>query len=257
MDSGYYIERVTIEDVRAAKPKGIYYSMVSMWWTHLENARGRTGLGIRCDPAANELMYTEDVEGFLTSAEESSDTYGKHGLRAFMAAHSSNTSWSVDNPLQWCSSDWDDYNRLIDEADRRIATVKKLQRFGIIYGASPDQVAAALVNKPDLPHDVQAHLKAWSDMVNRNPMEPMTVAQWRAGGWPIPSYLPDNAKLWLASVRYTGHPAPLGGHVSFDVTLKTDKVIRDLLEVDLTITETQMGNIQNPPRNKNDEAEDH
>lgn len=123
-----YKKHITLQEVRDAKPKMIYYSVQSCWWTHDPAHLSKTGplpehyrtkysdgSGLPCDPTGGVLMQTDNVEGFLRSAEENSTHYGKHGLDAFMAAHhlnirnlTLNTSWSLRG--------WKAYNDLIDEA---------------------------------------------------------------------------------------------------------------------------------------------
>lgn len=110
------VEGITLAGVRAAKPDTIFYGAMTCWWTHDPVHLGRTadGHGLPCDPRGGVLFQTEDVEGFLRSAEENPDHYGRHGLRAFMAAHHLNCLYSEGDPRPWCMATWDEYNEALD-----------------------------------------------------------------------------------------------------------------------------------------------
>lgn len=146
---------ITLEQIRAAKPTMIFYGANTCWWTHdpshlgktkssemeirrtaehfrlnssdksgpiepfIERARKAHSLGLPCDPRGGVLFQTDDVEGFLKAAESNATHYGRHGLRAFMAAHHLNCILSFNNCKPWCSPDWDDYNAAIDAYDAR------------------------------------------------------------------------------------------------------------------------------------------
>lgn len=140
-------ELISIDDVRAAKPKMIFYGANTCWWTHDPNhlrVNGRFGppprqdaIGssiivpyrperrtvnpgsIPTDPRGGVLFQTDDIEGFLKSAEANVEHYGKHGLRAFIAAHHANSFLSDADPRPWCSDNWDEYNDAIDQYDER------------------------------------------------------------------------------------------------------------------------------------------
>lgn len=120
----YITRTITLEDIRAAKPEMIYYGANTCWWTHdpehlsstagaVNRATGRT-MSLPCDPRGGMLFQTEDVEGFLRSAEEHADAYGRHGLDAFMAAHHLNCQRSREDQRPWCMPTWDEYNDAID-----------------------------------------------------------------------------------------------------------------------------------------------
>lgn len=61
------------------------------------------------------LMETDKPSRFLAAAESKPEHYGKHGLRAFEAAHHLNVQVSLRDRRATCFRNWDDYNRLIDE----------------------------------------------------------------------------------------------------------------------------------------------
>jgi hypothetical protein len=124
---------VTLEQVRAANPKMIWYGANTCWWTHLaEDLREASRLGrqaLPSDPRGGMLFETINVEAFLRAAEESPDHYGKHGLAAFMAAHHRNcligraVTDSVivlaTSARPWCMPTWQEYNEAIDATQRR------------------------------------------------------------------------------------------------------------------------------------------
>lgn len=115
MSVGYFTGRITIAAVRAAKPAMIFYGANTCWWTHDARHLGRHASGLPCDPRGGMLFQTEDVEAFLADAERNATFYGKHGLKAFEAAHHVNCTVGVLDPRPTCFSSWDDYNRILDE----------------------------------------------------------------------------------------------------------------------------------------------
>ncbi len=148
------IENITIDDVRKAKPKKIFYGVNTCWWTHdpthlcstktpkltMDNGReippAAQGLvaietsalkllsliaALPCDPRGGMLFETDNVEGFLKSAEEHAGHYGKHGLRAFLAAHHANCVVSLTDMRHTCFEGWQAYNDALDRLDARKA----------------------------------------------------------------------------------------------------------------------------------------
>lgn len=150
------VERITLDQIIAAKPKMIFYGANTCWWTHdpahlsktppateaevrrmadvfklnarpgtstdaefLRRAREATKHRIPCDPRGGMLFETDNVEGFLENARSSAEYYGKHGLRAFIAAHHLNCILSVNDPRPWCEKSWDAYNEALDRRDAR------------------------------------------------------------------------------------------------------------------------------------------
>lgn len=120
---GLYTDVIkSLDEIRAAKPKMIFYGMGTCWWTHdSTHLCMKPGTSIPCDPRGGVLFQTDDIEGFLKSAEESATHYGKHGIRAFLAAHHVNCVVSAENPLSTCFAKWDDYNRILDKFDAAAA----------------------------------------------------------------------------------------------------------------------------------------
>ena len=129
------VERITIEQVRAAPPAMIYYGANTCWWTHdsthvhlLINRRATPHdvakllppeadgeHRLPCDPRGGMLLQTDDVERFLVSAEAKAAHYGRHGLRTFIASHHLNSQLGVSE-RPWCASTWEEYNAAIDRA---------------------------------------------------------------------------------------------------------------------------------------------
>lgn len=117
---GFYTGAITLPQVRAAKPKMIYYSVGTCWWTHDENHLCRhLGMGLPCDPRGSVLMETDKPERFLTTAQENAEHYGKHGMEAFMASHHLNCVVSAEDRRSTCFTSWSEYNRIVDEAIAR------------------------------------------------------------------------------------------------------------------------------------------
>ena len=113
------VKNVSIDDVRAANPEKIFFSVTTCWWTHDPLHLYTLASGIPVDPRGSVLMETDDAKGFLDRAEEAAQEgcYGKHGIDAFMASHHSNCIVSSEDPRPTCMTSWDDYNDMLDEAD--------------------------------------------------------------------------------------------------------------------------------------------
>lgn len=109
--------RTTIEAVRAAKPRTIFYGANTCWWTHDPKHLATHGgpSGLPRDPRGGMLFQADNVEAFLSTAEAEAKHYGRHGLRAFMAAHHDNCRLEDGQP--WCEESWEPYNAAIDRLD--------------------------------------------------------------------------------------------------------------------------------------------
>lgn len=125
---------LTVEDIRKLKPKMIYYGAQTPWWTHDPAHLCSTGKlkmmmktgqhdkemkevespGLPCDPLGGMLMQTDKVDAFLDAAKANPQHHGKHGLRAFEAAHHSNAQ--ALNIVK-CFKSWDLYNAWLDRVD--------------------------------------------------------------------------------------------------------------------------------------------
>lgn len=152
-------ELITLNDVRAAKPAKIYYAARTCWWTHdprhlsvtqsseaaitltaenyllnalspnskrtisecYERARKVHAPGLPCDPRGSVLFETDNIEAFLTAAEENPARYGKHGLRAFVAAHHQNCFAALFYEKHWSETTWQHYNDALDRLDERMS----------------------------------------------------------------------------------------------------------------------------------------
>ena len=111
-------KQTTLDDVRADKPRTIWYSVNTCWWTHRQvdlRQHPRIGL-LPCDPRGGMLMMTEPggAEHFLRDVEKNPKHYGKHGLDAFIAAHNDNCVVSETDAGNTCLQTWDEYNDLLD-----------------------------------------------------------------------------------------------------------------------------------------------
>lgn len=116
---GYYTGEVTLQDVLDAKPTTIYYGANTCWWSHRdEDLYEHPRCGLPCDPRGGMLMQTDDADGFLKSAQDNADHYGKHGLKTFMAAHHSNMVVSKEDRKPTCFKTWDEYNAVLDQGKK-------------------------------------------------------------------------------------------------------------------------------------------
>lgn len=134
---GFYTdEHDSLETVRQQCKRGdrmVFYGINTCWWAiswgqlykhrpHVMTIAGRETMspGLPCDPRGGMLLQTEDVDGFFDSAIKNAVHYGKHGLRAFLAAYHGNVVVSQIDQRPTCFAGWEDYNRVLDEFDARV-----------------------------------------------------------------------------------------------------------------------------------------
>ena len=72
-----------------------------------------------CGPRGEMLLETDDPIGFIRAAEKNPAHYGRHGLRAFVAAYHGNVTTEGGLPTSFES--WDEYNKLIDSVTEETA----------------------------------------------------------------------------------------------------------------------------------------
>lgn len=157
------IEKITLEEILDSKPEMIFYAARTCWWTHdpehlstlppsesdiqhyaetfrlnsstpdapldefLERAR-KAAKGLPCDPRGSVLFQTEKVEAFIQTAKEKSAHYGKHGIRAFLAAHHLNCIISSFDPRPTSGADWQEYNDALDRLDEMKRVVEEFRK---------------------------------------------------------------------------------------------------------------------------------
>lgn len=110
----------------------VYYGANTCWWTCDPvdlYTRKYDGLRVNgqaipegrlpCDPRGGMLLEAHDVNLFFNEAVHNVSHYGKHGIRAFLAAYHGNVVVSETDTRPTCFSQWHDYNRLLDEFDER------------------------------------------------------------------------------------------------------------------------------------------
>lgn len=139
------IQRITLEVILASKPRTIFYGANTCWWTHDPNHLGNTrdfpsrssrtsdetGPGLPCDPRGGVLLQTDDVEGFLRSAQENADHYGPFGMDTFLAAHHLNcvavqAHFFGDTEAPWCFRTWDEYTTILRAQGGKLLDVAAL-----------------------------------------------------------------------------------------------------------------------------------
>jgi hypothetical protein len=108
------VEKVGIDQVLNSGADMIFYGARTCWWTHDNRHLYKTDRDVPCDPRGGVLFQTDDVQGFLKTAEENIDRYGKHGMRAFMAAHHENCQVSESDDRPTCMETWQEYNDALD-----------------------------------------------------------------------------------------------------------------------------------------------
>lgn len=117
--------QITFEAVKrrilAENTKIIYYSIGTCWWTmNPRDLYRHPECGLPCDPRGGMLMECHEPLDFLTQAEQNPEHYGKHGIKAFMAAYHGGVRIKASG-LPTCFDGWDKYNELIDEFDAQQA----------------------------------------------------------------------------------------------------------------------------------------
>lgn len=107
----------SLNQIRETEPKMIFYATSTCWWTANANDLYKdSSTGLPCDPRGCTLLQTDNIEGFLKSAVENSDHYGKYGLTAFVLAYHGNIIKPDGSPTSFRR--WDDYNQLLDEKEK-------------------------------------------------------------------------------------------------------------------------------------------
>ena len=103
------IKLINLEVIRAAKSDSLYFAPNTFWWTH--------------DPAHLSAAHLRgqhiirDGETFLKAAEYNPSQFGRHGLRAFLAAHHQNCYVSFDDLTHTSAQTWGEYNDALDRLD--------------------------------------------------------------------------------------------------------------------------------------------
>ena len=156
------IEKITLEEILDLKPEMIYYAARTCWWTHdpkhlsilppsesdiqrlaemfrlnsstpeasldefLERARN-AACGLPCDPRGSVLFQTEHVEEFIQTAKNKSAHYGKHGIRAFLAAHHLNCVVGLFDMRSTSGTHWEEYNKALDRLDERNKAIEEFR----------------------------------------------------------------------------------------------------------------------------------
>ena len=111
----HVIERTTLEEIKTAAPRTIWFSVGTCWWTHQAkdlHQHGDNPGGLPCDPRGGMLMMA-DANAFLVAAEANPLFYGEHGLGAFIAAHNDNCVVSLADRRPSCLRTWKEYNDLL------------------------------------------------------------------------------------------------------------------------------------------------
>jgi hypothetical protein len=113
------VERIGLPQVIAAAPPIIFVAMHTCWWTHDRrhiciNPKSR----LPCDPRGSVLMEMPP-EPFFEAVQAHPEHYGKHGIRALMAAHHLNCQTTADDPRPTSLETWEEVNAALDELDTR------------------------------------------------------------------------------------------------------------------------------------------
>lgn len=109
------VESRTLAQIKAlAKMSNrLVYGMQSCWWKVGSLIYTHHIGSLPCGPSGEMLLETDNPMGFIAAAENSVDHYGKHGLKAFVAAYHGNLL--DDNGTPTSFKTWQEYNDLIDK----------------------------------------------------------------------------------------------------------------------------------------------
>lgn len=124
-----YSPKINLDQIKvladSCKAKGgvLVYAVHSPWWMIWETADTQPpyrvpGGSVPCDPRGSVLLQTDDPHAFIAPAESNPSHYGKHGLRAFVAAYHGNVVVEKGGRFLPTSLDsWDAYEAAIDAYD--------------------------------------------------------------------------------------------------------------------------------------------
>lgn len=120
----WIVERISLAEVKAHLTSSgrqrpmIYYAVGTCWWSHIpETLYRHPENGLPCDPRGSVLLQTDAPLAWIEQAEANPEHYGRHGLRAFMAAHALNCQRGPEDHRPWSLGTWEAYNDLLDELD--------------------------------------------------------------------------------------------------------------------------------------------
>jgi hypothetical protein len=99
----------------------IYYSGSSCWWSHHRGHALVNGPSMKC-PLGGQIYMEKDWQGWLDAARENPAYYGKHGLRALLAAHHANCR-HPGNGGPFAARTWLPYNTALDALQQEEARV--------------------------------------------------------------------------------------------------------------------------------------
>ncbi|HEY0006207.1 MAG TPA: hypothetical protein VGB17_15615 [Pyrinomonadaceae bacterium] len=219
------IERISLREVEESGQPTIYYAVNTCWWTHdpahlsrtppateaeilrtaenfrlnaqrpdapldefLERARRAHEHRLPCDPRGSVLMMG-DLNGFLAAARNSREHYGKHGLRAFMAAHHLNCVLSLKDRLSWSETTWEAYNDALDRLDIRKQEAQKREecRARRLAEMPPDVLKRAIAFiRSELPEEVKEDIRRLHAEYGEDWIGEMSVLELPGGKGRIP-----------------------------------------------------------------------
>lgn len=107
-----------IETLAKLEPtRRVVYGVNTCWWKDGDPVYRTPENGklppLPCDPRGGMLFECNDLKGFLENAKKNESHYGKHGMKAFMAAYHGNVTTMDGKPT--CFQRWEEYNDIIDE----------------------------------------------------------------------------------------------------------------------------------------------
>ena len=100
----------------AKKSGRLVYGFQTCWWKIGNPVYTHPDCSLPCGPRKEMLQETDNPLGFIEQAEKNPEHYGKHGLRAFVAAYHGNLVAPNRCPTSFDS--WNKYNDVIDEYDK-------------------------------------------------------------------------------------------------------------------------------------------
>ena len=111
--------RISLETIKALAgvSSRLVYAAQTCWWKVGDPIYKCSDSSLPCGPRGEMLLETDNPLGFIEQAEKNIQHYGKHGIRAFVAAYHENIV-VAHNCLPTSFNSWDKYNDIIDKHDK-------------------------------------------------------------------------------------------------------------------------------------------
>lgn len=106
---------ITWQEVKKAKPKIIFYSSNTVWWTHDSNDLLKTESGLPIDCFGSPLFQIEASIFLDDKALVECGHYGKDPFKTIMLCHAQNIDWLRAHPNFSRTMKYKEVAKLIEE----------------------------------------------------------------------------------------------------------------------------------------------